>query len=95
VLNALDAVRGDGQITVRSGIDGQWTVLTVEDTGCGIPADHLGKLFDPFFTTKPVGQGIGVGLSTCYNIIRQHKGEILVDSEPGIGSTFRVNLPRP
>lgn len=93
VLNSLDAVQSGGQITVRSGTRDRWTVLTVEDTGCGIPPENLNKMFDPFFTTKPVGKGIGVGLSTCYNIIRQHKGEILVDSEPGRGARFRVKLP--
>jgi hypothetical protein len=93
VLNALDAVQSGGQITVRSGASDRWTVLTVEDTGCGIPPENLNKMFDPFFTTKPVGKGIGVGLSTCYNIIRQHQGEILVDSEPGRGARFRVKLP--
>ncbi|MFW5853886.1 MAG: sensor histidine kinase, partial [Thermodesulfobacteriota bacterium] len=60
-----------------------------------IPKENLDKLFEPFFTTKPVGKGIGIGLSTCYNIIRQHKGEIQVESSAGEGATFRVKLPMP
>jgi hypothetical protein len=66
----------------------------VEDTGCGIKPQNMGKLFDPFFTTKPVGKGIGIGLSTCYNIIKQHRGEIYLTSNFGKGSTFKVVLPR-
>jgi signal transduction histidine kinase len=93
VLNALDAIQGGGQITIRSGVRGRWMVVCVTDTGKGIPPENLSKLFDPFFTTKPVGQGIGIGLSTCYNIIRQHQGEILVESGPARGATFRVKLP--
>jgi hypothetical protein len=65
----------------------------VEDTGYGIPPEHLDKLFEPFFTTKPVGKGIGIGLSTCYNIVQEHGGEILVRSTPGNGSTFQVRMP--
>ena len=65
----------------------------VEDTGQGISPDKLGKLFIPFFTTKTKGHSIGIGLSICYNIIQQHGGEILVCSEPGKGSIFKVMLP--
>ncbi len=95
LMNALDAVRTQGSITLRTFAEGDHTVvLEVEDTGCGIPPEHLDKLFEPFFTTKPVGQGIGIGLSTCYNIVQMHGGEILVRSTPGQGSTFQVRLPR-
>jgi two-component system NtrC family sensor kinase len=68
-------------------------VLEVADSGDGIAPEHIGKLFEPFFTTKPPGQGIGIGLSTCYNIIRKHGGEISVKSEPGKGAVFEVILP--
>jgi two-component system, NtrC family, sensor kinase len=94
VLNALDAVAPGGRITIRSRTpNGRGVVAEVEDNGCGIPPDHLPKLFEPFFTTKPLGQGIGIGLSTCYHIIQAHRGEIDVDSVPGEGSRFTVRLP--
>ena len=95
VLNGLDAIRGGGHITLLTAQSGEEdVVLHVVDTGCGIAPEHMAKLFEPFFTTKPAGQGTGVGLSTCYNIIRQHGGEIRVTSKLGRGSTFSVRLPR-
>ncbi|HSM74392.1 MAG TPA: ATP-binding protein [Desulfobacterales bacterium] len=95
VLNGLDAIRGGGHITLLTAQSGEEeVVLHVVDTGCGIAPEHMAKLFEPFFTTKPAGQGTGVGLSTCYNIIRQHGGEIRVASKLGRGSTFSVRLPR-
>ena len=95
LLNALDAVCGGGEITVQTtNQNEEWVSLAVKDTGCGIAADHQSRLFEPFFTTKPVGQGIGMGLSICYNIVQQHGGEINLCSQEGIGSTFMVRLPR-
>ncbi|GBC59502.1 PAS domain-containing sensor histidine kinase [Desulfonema ishimotonii] len=95
VLNALYAIQEKGKITLRTYTEeDQWIVLSVEDTGCGIRQKDLDKLFEPFFTTKPVGKGIGIGLSTCYNIIRQHGGEIVVKSEYGEGSEFKVKFPK-
>ena len=94
VLNAIDAVGTQGAIAIRTReANGGRVVLEVEDNGCGIAPDHLPKLFEPFFTTKPVGRGIGIGLSTCYHIIKAHKGEIGVDSAPERGSRFTVQLP--
>jgi len=94
VLNALDAVAPDGRITIRTrGRRSGGVVVEVADNGCGIPSDHLPKLFEPFFTTKPVGQGIGIGLSTCYHIIQAHGGDIQADSVPGQGARFTVRLP--
>jgi two-component system, NtrC family, sensor kinase len=94
ILNALDAIREKGNIVIRTyKSDKRWIVLSVKDSGCGISPEHLNKLFEPFFTTKPVGKGTGIGLSTCYNIIRQHEGEIVVSSEQGKGSVFDVRLP--
>lgn len=94
LFNALDAVKGNGSVRLRTVSKKEWVGLSVEDTGCGIPAEHMNKLFEPFFTTKPVGKGIGIGLSTCYNIVHNHGGEIIVCSEEGKGSTFLVRLPR-
>lgn len=95
ILNALDAVNAKGSVIVRTSAgEPGWVRLTVEDSGCGIRSDHLDKLFEPFFTTKPVGKGIGIGLSTCYNIVQAHGGEIVVSSEEGKGSQFVVHLPR-
>ncbi|QJT11316.1 two-component system sensor histidine kinase NtrB [Oceanidesulfovibrio marinus] len=90
-----DAARNGGTITIRTSTTPaeDWIRLEVSDTGCGIPMKNKDKLFEPFFTTKPVGKGIGVGLSTCYNIVRGHKGEITVESQIGKGSRFIVVLP--
>ena len=94
VLNAIDAVGPDGKIEIRTRMGPHAQVLLeVIDNGCGIPPEDLPKLFEPFFTTKPVGKGIGIGLSTCYHIIRSHNGEIQAKSTPGQGSRFTVRLP--
>lgn len=93
VGNALYAVRESGHIRIRTRVRDNLVLLEVADTGGGIPPEYLNKLFEPFFTTKPPGQGIGIGLSTCYNIIRKHGGEISVESEPDRGSVFEVILP--
>lgn len=93
--NGLDAVEEQGTIRIVTRIGtGDKVELIVEDDGCGIPQEALGKLFEPFFTTKPVGKGIGIGLSTCYSIVSNHQGEISVESEEGKGSVFTVSLPR-
>lgn len=92
--NAFDATKEGGVIAVITRkTDDEGIELIVEDNGCGIPADHLDKLFEPFFTTKRVGQGVGVGLSTCYAIVNKHGGEINVTSQVGQGSVFKVYIP--
>ncbi len=94
LTNALDATINGGDIRVITGAGPKGAVnLIVRDSGCGIPASLKDKLFEPFFTTKPVGQGIGVGLSTCYTIVNNHRGEISVISEEGHGASFKVSIP--
>ncbi len=93
ILNAVQAIRGEGVVTVRSGHDGPWCTIEVEDTGCGIPPDVLPKIFDPFFTTKGQGEGTGLGLSVSLGIVERHGGEIAVKSQVGRGTTFTVRLP--
>ncbi|MGD9249915.1 MAG: ATP-binding protein [Desulfobacterales bacterium] len=94
ILNALDAIGENGIISIRTRpTDDHWVLLEVEDNGCGMASEDLPKLFEPFFTTKPVGEGIGIGLSTCYHIIEAHGGDIRVDSVPGEGARFTVRLP--
>jgi len=68
-------------------------LISVADTDSGIPPEILSQIFEPFFTTKEVGQGTGLGLSTAYGIIQQHKGAIRARSEPGQGTTFEILLP--
>jgi len=93
VLNAVQAIRGGGVVTVRSGTDGPWCMIEVEDTGCGIPPNVLPKIFDPFFTTKGQGEGTGLGLSVSLGIVERHGGQIAVKSQVGEGTTFTVRLP--
>lgn len=102
LLNSIDAMQGgQGSISVRTRpvprIDGtSWVQLQVEDQGCGIAPDHLEHIFDPFFTTKHSNSacdGSGLGLTTAHQIVREHGGELLVESRVGVGSTFSVNLP--
>ncbi len=97
LVNARDSIEEtgrSGRITVRTSLEAPGVVgLAVEDTGCGIPPENMGKLFEPFFTTKHAGRGSGIGLSTCYGIVKEHRGEILVSSQLGAGSRFFVKLP--
>ncbi|KAB2897071.1 MAG: hypothetical protein F9K40_13450, partial [Kofleriaceae bacterium] len=108
VLNARDAMPGGGRITIatrhqtvrRPIIDppaavdpGEYVVLAVSDHGTGISPEVKSRLFEPFFTTKPADEGTGFGLATVYGIVRQAGGHILVESDPGRGTTFRVMLP--
>lgn len=93
LLNAGQAIDGEGVITVRTGHDPGQVWVEIGDTGSGIPPEVLQRIFDPFFTTKAVGKGTGLGLSISYGIVAKHHGRIEVDSSPQTGSRFRVILP--
>ena len=93
LVNAAHAIENKGAITLRSGVQDDQVWLEVSDTGQGIAPENIERIFDPFFTTKPVGKGTGLGLSVSYSIIKKHHGRIEVDSQLGIGTTFRIWLP--
>ncbi|MCZ7566738.1 MAG: ATP-binding protein [Burkholderiales bacterium] len=96
ITNAAQATPAEGGvITLRTALHGDRQVMVeVSDNGHGIPQDVLPRIFDPFFTTKEVGKGTGLGLSISYKIIEDHGGRIEVDSKPGVGTRFRVILPK-
>ena len=108
-VNARDAMQEGGVLTIRTGNEkverrrklkdetmppGQYTVIEVTDSGCGIPPENLDRIFDPFFSTKEVGAGTGLGLSTVYGIVKQTGGYVFVDSTPAAGTTFAIFLPQ-
>jgi signal transduction histidine kinase len=95
LVNAAQALpREGGEIRLVTRLhSASVAVVEVHDTGCGIPVEHLERIFEPFFTTKPLGEGTGIGLSLCHDIIRGLGGVMTVDSLVGEGSTFRVFLP--
>jgi len=97
VVNARNAMDTGGILTIRTGIDEneseRMVFASFEDTGQGIPGANLERVWEPFFTTREVGQGTGLGLSVSYGIVREHGGEIEVESEEGRGTTFTVLVP--
>ncbi|QDG53175.1 PAS domain S-box protein [Persicimonas caeni] len=97
LINAAHAIeegsRGDNQIIVRTRTDDSWVIVEVQDSGGGITTEQLPRIFDPFYTTKPVGQGTGLGLYICQQIVEAHDGEIEFESKPGKGTTARIKLP--
>ncbi|HTN50824.1 MAG TPA: ATP-binding protein [Anaeromyxobacter sp.] len=105
-VNARDAMAAGGTLTLETDLQdldeaaedrglapGRYLVLSVTDTGVGIPSDRLDRIFEPFFTTKADGRGSGLGLATVYGIVRDHRGAVRVYSEEGVGSRFIVYLP--
>jgi two-component system NtrC family sensor kinase len=91
--NAVQAIEKDGTIIIITSRGDDSINIAVQDTGRGIPAEHLEKVFDPFFTTKPLGKGTGLGLSICHGIIHRLGGKIAVASTVGQGTTVTVTLP--
>ena len=108
VVNARDALGENGRIIIRTGelhldsisanqklevMPGRYVRMAISDNGAGIPAEIIERIFEPFFTTKERGKGTGLGLATCYGIVKQSDGHIFVESKPGFGTTFSVYLP--
>ena len=90
--NALDAMEDRGSLTLTVDLSGDFMVTEIWDSGPGIPEDLQARIFEPFFTTKAPGRGLGLGLDTAQRIVRQHRGYIHVQSEPG-RTCFQVRLP--
>lgn len=95
IVNAAEAMHGNGTLTIRTSVSADRNTVSIEftDTGEGIPEENLSRIFDPFFTTKDVGKGTGLGLATSFGIIEEHGGKISVRSKVGEGATFAIELP--
>ena len=93
INNAVDAMEDSGTLTISTGLHKNELVIHIEDTGSGIPEEHLSKVFDPFYTSKPVGKGTGLGLSVCYGLIQQFGGAITIQSEVEVGTVVEIKIP--
>jgi two-component system NtrC family sensor kinase len=93
LINAFQAIGDFGNIRLVTDTASDGIAIRIQDDGCGIPEADIERIFDPFFTTRPVGEGTGLGLALCYQIIRNHSGSIEVESEQGVGTTVSVLLP--
>ncbi|PWV97241.1 PAS domain S-box-containing protein [Hoeflea marina] len=108
-INARDAMDGRGKLTIEAGnafldddysrlhdevVPGQYVMIAVSDTGTGMSSDIIAKVFEPFFTTKTEGKGTGLGLSMVYGFVKQSGGHIKIYSEPGLGTSIKIYLPR-
>jgi signal transduction histidine kinase len=97
--NSVEAMPEGGKITLGLTDSADNIMIQVSDTGLGIAKEHMDKLFTPFFTTKGIGKGTGLGLPIIYGIVKMHKGDIKVDSNPDVsagptGTTFTITMPR-
>jgi signal transduction histidine kinase len=98
ILNAVDSMQDGGEISIsteyvsKESLNSNSILVTIVDTGCGIPVDNLKNIFDPFFSTKKIGKGTGLGLAISLGIIQEHGGNITVESEVGKGSKFVIKL---
>lgn len=93
LINAAQSIEKNGQIFVKTRENNGFVEIVISDTGCGIPEKDLNRIFDPFYTTKPIGKGTGLGMHIARDIIQKHRGDILVQSQVGKGTTFTVRLP--
>lgn len=92
IYNGIQAISGEGTLNIATRKENEWAIITIEDSGTGIPPDIIARIFDPFFTTKQVGEGTGLGLSISYGIIEKHGGRIEVESTVGKGTRFTIYL---
>lgn len=93
LINAAHAIKIQGEITIKTRCHDNTIVVSISDTGSGIPKEIIGKIFEPFFTTKDIGKGTGLGLSIAYDIVRKHNGQMDVVSQPDKGTTFTIVIP--
>ncbi|MBU4262510.1 MAG: PAS domain-containing protein [Proteobacteria bacterium] len=93
LINAAQAIKIQGEITIKTRCADNTILVSISDTGSGIPQEFIGKIFEPFFTTKDVGKGTGLGLSIAYDIVMKHHGQIEVESQPGKGTTVTILIP--
>ena len=93
INNGAQAIEGEGVMRLSTRQVGDQVEIRVADTGCGMDADTQAHIFEPFFTTKPVGEGTGLGMSIVFRIIEDHGGRITLNSAPGEGTEFVIQLP--
>jgi two-component system NtrC family sensor kinase len=93
ISNAFASMESGGTLTVKIEEKNYVQIITIKDTGCGIPHDIQKRIFEPFFTTKNTGEGIGLGLDIVKNIINEHNGQIEFQSEENVGTTFTISIP--
>jgi signal transduction histidine kinase/iron only hydrogenase large subunit-like protein len=93
IMNAIQAMPGGGNLTIRTFLEDEHVIIEVSDTGVGISPENMKKIFTPFFTTKKDQKGVGLGLAISYGIVQRHHGKIEIFTKEGEGTTFKVSLP--
>jgi signal transduction histidine kinase len=93
-VNARDAMQGRGRLAIRVRAEAKTVAIDVADTGSGMPPEVVARIFEPYFTTKEIGKGTGLGLATVHGIVEHAGGRIAVASEPGVGTTFHISMPK-